>query len=58
VAAGTAFVEALRLVNLAVSLGSVESLCEHPASMTHAMVDAADRLAGGVTDGLLRLSVG
>jgi methionine-gamma-lyase len=58
VAAGCAFVGALQLVNLAVSLGSVESLCEHPASMTHAMVPAQARAEGGITDGLVRLSVG
>lgn len=38
--------EGLRVVNLAVSLGSVESLVEHPASMTHAMIPREDRLAG------------
>ena len=40
--------EGLRVVNLAVSLGSVESLVEHPASMTHAMIPREDRLAGYV----------
>lgn len=50
--------EGLRVVNLAVSLGSVESLVEHPASMTHAMVPRADRQAGGLDDGLIRISVG
>ncbi len=58
VTAGKRFVESLRLVNLAVSLGSVESLCEHPASMTHTMVPAEHRHAAGITDGLVRLSVG
>ncbi len=58
VTAGRRFVESLKLINLAVSLGSVESLCEHPASMTHAMVPEADRHAAGITDGLVRLSVG
>lgn len=38
--------EGLRVVNLAVSLGSVESLVEHPASMTHAMIPREDRIAG------------
>jgi hypothetical protein len=46
------------LVNLAVSLGGVESLVEHPASMTHTMMPREDRLAAGITDGLIRLSVG
>mmetsp|Transcript_32084 Transcript_32084/g.63861 ORF Transcript_32084/g.63861 Transcript_32084/m.63861 type:complete len:499 (+) Transcript_32084:224-1720(+) len=50
--------EGLKVVNLAVSLGSVESLVEHPASMTHAMIPREDRLAGGLDDGLIRISVG
>jgi cystathionine beta-lyase/cystathionine gamma-synthase len=57
-AAGKRFAESLQLINMAVSLGSVESLCEHPASMTHAMVPPEARAAGGITDGLVRLSVG
>jgi len=52
------FAEALRIINVAVSLGSVESLLEHPASMTHTMVSKEDRLKGGITDGLIRMSVG
>jgi len=51
-------VESTRLFQLAVSLGAVESLIEQPASMSHASYDAADRLAHGITDGLIRLSVG
>ena len=50
--------ERLRLVTLAVSLGGTESLIEHPASMTHAMIPREDRLAGGLQDGLVRISVG
>ena len=50
--------EGLSVVNLAVSLGGVESLIEHPASMTHAMIPREDRLAGGLPDGLVRISVG
>merc|ERR1719502_1783630 len=50
--------ERLRLVTLAVSLGGTESLIEHPASMTHTMIPREDRLAGGLQDGLVRLSVG
>mmetsp|Transcript_4250 Transcript_4250/g.5595 ORF Transcript_4250/g.5595 Transcript_4250/m.5595 type:complete len:510 (+) Transcript_4250:85-1614(+) len=50
--------EQLRVVNLAVSLGGVESLVEHPASMTHTMIPREQRLAGGLHDGLIRLSVG
>jgi cystathionine beta-lyase/cystathionine gamma-synthase len=48
----------LRVINLAVSLGGVESLCEHPASMTHTMIPREQRLAGGLHDGLIRISVG
>lgn len=50
--------ESTRLFQLAVSLGAVESLIEQPASMSHASYDPADRLAHGITDGLIRLSVG
>jgi cystathionine gamma-lyase len=50
--------EATRLFQLAVSLGAVESLIEQPASMSHASYDPAARAAHGITDGLLRLSVG
>jgi cystathionine gamma-lyase len=52
------FVESTELFQLAVSLGAVESLIEHPASMSHASYDAADRAKHGITDGLIRLSVG
>ena len=45
-------------MELAVSLGSAVSYIEHPASMTHAVVPEADRLARGITPGLIRLSVG
>jgi len=50
--------ESVRLVTPAVSLGSTDSLIQHPAGLTHRLVDAAAREAAGVTDGLLRLSVG
>jgi cystathionine gamma-synthase len=53
-----AFVEGLELFSLAESLGGVESLVAHPASMTHAAMEPAARAAAGLTDGLLRLSVG
>jgi cystathionine beta-lyase/cystathionine gamma-synthase len=56
--AARAFMESLRLFALAESLGGVESLACHPASMTHASVPATDRTRLGVTDGLVRLSVG
>eukprot|EP00667_Euglena_gracilis_P007006 EG_transcript_7076 len=47
-----------RLFTLGVSLGGVESLINHPASMTHACVPREERLQNGLSDGLLRLSVG
>lgn len=53
-----AFVERIRLFALAESLGGVESLVGHPASMTHASVPEDMRRAMGLTDGLVRLSVG
>jgi cystathionine beta-lyase/cystathionine gamma-synthase len=43
---------------LAESLGGVESLISHPASMTHASIPAEERTAAGLSDSLLRLSVG
>ncbi|MFO7767769.1 MAG: aminotransferase class I/II-fold pyridoxal phosphate-dependent enzyme [bacterium] len=58
VEAGKKLLQAVRLPALAVSLGGVESLIQHPASMTHAAMDREDRLAAGITDGLVRLSVG
>lgn len=57
-AAAFRFLNALQLVKLAVSLGSTESLAEHPATMTHAGVDEAEREKLGITSGLVRLSVG
>ncbi len=52
------FLARLRVFTLAESLGAVESLVDHPASMTHASVPRAVRQAHGVTDGLVRLSCG
>jgi cystathionine beta-lyase len=52
------FVGATKLFHLAESLGGVKSLVSHPASMTHKTVDPEQRKAAGVTDGLIRLSVG
>ncbi len=57
-AAARAFVDGLRCFSLAESLGGVESLIAHPATMTHASMDAAARRRAGIGDGLLRLSVG
>ena len=56
--AGRKVLGAVHLPALAVSLGGVESLIQHPASMTHAAVAREDRLAAGITDGLVRLAVG
>jgi methionine-gamma-lyase len=55
---GRKLVNKLKLCTLAVSLGNVETLIEHPSSMTHAYITREERLAVGITDGLLRLSVG
>jgi cystathionine beta-lyase len=52
------FAQALRLITLAESLGAVESLICHPATMTHASIPAKLRVEMGITDRLLRLSVG
>jgi len=52
------FVEPLQLVTLADSLGGIETLVAHPATMTHAGMGAEARQAAGITEGLLRLSVG
>jgi cystathionine beta-lyase len=52
------FLERVKIVTLAESLGGVESLANHPATMTHASVPAETRLAVGITDDLVRLSVG
>lgn len=57
-AAAYRFLDALRLVKLAVSLGSTESLAEHPGTMTHASVDEDTKLRLGITPGFVRLSVG
>jgi methionine-gamma-lyase len=48
----------LELATLAVSLGGVETLVQHPASMTHAAVPHADKIRAGITDDLVRFSVG
>jgi methionine-gamma-lyase len=56
--AGKSLMNRVRLAVLAVSLGGVETLIEHPASMTHAGIPAQERLAAGITDGLVRYSVG
>jgi cystathionine beta-lyase/cystathionine gamma-synthase len=57
-AAGKKLLESLEIAVLAVSLGGVETLVQHPASMTHAGMSREHRLEAGITDGLVRLSVG
>ncbi|MDP4842974.1 MAG: PLP-dependent transferase, partial [Salibacteraceae bacterium] len=52
------FLNALKLAKLAVSLGSTESLVEHPSSMTHSDVSPEDKALYGITDSLVRFSVG
>ncbi|NDK18727.1 MAG: cystathionine gamma-synthase, partial [Zetaproteobacteria bacterium] len=56
--AAISIVENLKLFTLAESLGGVESLCGHPASMTHASIPKEVREKTGVVDSLIRLSVG
>jgi methionine-gamma-lyase len=57
-AAGLRFMDALHLIQRAISLGDTEALVQHPASMTHAAYSAAERAHHGISDGLLRLSIG
>ena len=57
-AAGVRFMDALRLVTRAVSLGDAETLAQHPASMTHSTYTPEERAAHGIAEGLVRLSVG
>jgi cystathionine gamma-lyase len=52
------FLESVRVFALAESLGGVESLVDHPAIMTHASIPAETRKSLGITDNLVRLSVG
>lgn len=56
--AGVTLMNNVELCTLAVSLGAVDTLIQHPASMTHSVVDEESRLKAGITDGLVRLSVG
>jgi methionine-gamma-lyase len=52
------FMDSLSLIKIAVSLGDAETLIQHPATMTHSVVPEQNRLSMGITDSLLRLSVG
>jgi methionine-gamma-lyase len=56
--AGRILMDNVRLMLLAVSLGGIETLIQHPASMTHSKMNINDRHQAGITDGLVRLSVG
>jgi len=56
--AGQALMDNVKLMTLAVSLGGVETLIQHPASMTHSGYAPEDRLEAGITDGLVRISTG
>ena len=56
--AGKTLLNSCRMIALAESLGAVETMITHPATMTHAEVPVAERHARGLTDGLVRLSVG
>ena len=54
----TGFLDRLEICTLAVSLGNLDTLVEHPASMTHRGVPPKEREASGITDGLVRISIG
>jgi methionine-gamma-lyase len=57
-AAGVRFVESVEVATLAVSLGGTETLVQHPASMTHGPLTDEERKVSGISDGLIRVSVG
>ncbi len=56
--AGKRMMDSVKLILLAVSLGGVESLIQHPASMTHSKISRDKKLQAGITDGLVRFAVG
>ena len=56
--AGVKLMDSVRLITLAVSLGDCDTLIEHPASMTHSTYSPEERASFGISDGLVRLSVG
>ena len=58
VAAVRRFVDAVEIITLARSLGGIETLIAHPTTMTHAGMGAEARRAAGISDSLLRLSIG
>jgi methionine-gamma-lyase len=57
-AGGTEFINAMQLFSIAVSLGDAESLIQHPASMTHSPYTPEERNDAGISDSLIRISVG
>lgn len=57
-AGGSEFINRMQLFSIAVSLGDAESLIQHPASMTHSPYTQEERLAAGISDSLIRISVG
>ena len=56
--AGVRLMNGVKICHLAVSLGDIDTLIQHPASMTHSVVPEAERLAANITPGLVRLAVG
>ncbi|MEY3209069.1 MAG: hypothetical protein RL064_1100 [Bacteroidota bacterium] len=58
ITAGKKFIDALEVCTRAVSLGTVDTLVSHPASMTHYGIPREERIKYGITDGLIRMSVG
>jgi methionine-gamma-lyase len=58
VEAGKSFVNNVRIATLATSMGGVETLVQHAASMTHASIPVEERKRAGISDGLIRMSVG
>jgi len=58
ISAGKTLMNSVKLCSLAESLGSVETMITHPATMTHVDVPEEERHARGLTDGLVRISVG
>ncbi|GKV64480.1 methionine gamma-lyase [Sporosarcina sp. NCCP-2331] len=57
-AAATSFMDALKMSMISFSLGDPETLVQHPATMTHSSLPESERIAAGITDGLIRLSAG
>ena len=58
IAAGKSFLNAIEMCSLSANLGDTRTIVTHPASTTHSKLSVQDRLDVGITDGLIRLSVG